>query len=393
MLARRQVWRQASVPRESRRIGPTARAAGQPFSCPYNSTTMNRHTKAPTAIAAGAALSVLLAGCGLFSNPPSPAPSAANHATGSTPISTESATPSPVQLVTAVTLVAQIGTPRDWTAAGLTWKGIQAAATAAGAKSVLVQPVSNVELAKDIDKAAMDGSIVVTLGPAADPAMQAAATAHPETEFIEIGVAVPAAAPANLHGLIFDEAEAAYLGGYVAASMTTSAKIGFVADTKTDSRSINYAAGFKAGASQANPAVAAALAYVGTPDSPDKGRTAAAGLVKAGDTVIVAGPSLSGIGAEREACARHAQLVGLDTDLWQSVPDIRSCVVATVLNRYDVAVTDAIVTLASGGTLPTITTSNVASGGIALSDFHVALPAGFQDKLDAVVGALRNGAR
>ena len=353
------------------------------------------HSKTPNfALAsAGAALTVLLAGCGLFSNQPSPTSSPTGNSTGGTTISTETATPTPSpRLVKSVTLVAQIGEPKDWTPAGLAWKGVQAAATQVGATSALVEPASNAELSADIDKAAgAEGTVVVTLGPEANTAVQAAAKAHPATQFLEMDIVVPQTSPANVHGLVFDEAQAGYLGGYVAAALATSGKVGMVGDTKTDARSANYGAGFKAGASQANAGVAVAFAYAGTPDSPDKGRTAAAGLVKAGDTVVMATPSLSGIGALREACSRKAQLVAVDTDAWQTVPDIRSCLIVSVMKRYDVAISAAIVTISSGNALPQVAVNGVAGGGIALSDFHVVLPAAFQDRLNAVVGALANG--
>jgi basic membrane protein A len=232
---------------------------------------------------------------------------------------------------------------------------------------------------------------VVTVGPDADAAVRAAAKAHPATQFLELGVVVPDTSPSNVHGLVFDQAEAGYLAGYIAAALTTSGKVGMVGDTKTDVRSTNFAAGFKAGAAQANAGVAVAFAYAGTPDSPDKGRTAGAALVKAGNTVLTAAPSLSGIGALREACGRKAQLVAVDTDAWQTVSDIRPCLVVSVMNRYDAAAAEAIATLAAGAALSRVSVSDVAGGAIGLSDFHADLPVGFQDKLDAVVGALTNG--
>ncbi len=145
-----------------------------------------------------------------------------------------------------------------------------------------MQPVSNADLSNDLDGAAgSEGAVVVTFGADADAAVQAAAAAHPTTQFLEIDVVVPDGSPANVHGLAFDEAESGYLGGYVAAEFAGSGTVGMVGDTQTDTRSANYAAGFRSGAAQADPAVAV-VAYAGSPDLPDKGRAAAAGLVKAG---------------------------------------------------------------------------------------------------------------
>jgi basic membrane lipoprotein Med (substrate-binding protein (PBP1-ABC) superfamily) len=59
------------------------------------------------------------------------------------------------------------------------------------------------------------------------------------------------------------------------------------------------------------------------------------------------------------------------------------------MKRYDVAVTAAIVAISSGKKLTRTTMNGVANGGIALSDFHVNLPAGFRDELDALLATLR----
>jgi hypothetical protein len=72
------------------------------------------------------------------------------------------------------------------------------------------------------------------------------------------------------------------------------------------------------------------------------------------------------------------------------VPDVQSCLIASVLNRYDTAISDAVATLAAGKSIPRQTVADVASGGLSISDFHVDLPDGFQAKLDAVMGALSN---
>jgi basic membrane protein A len=308
-----------------------------------------------------------------------------------TSISTETASPTP-RFVRSIILVASIGEPKGSTPAGLTWTGIQAAAAHIGATTSNVVPASNAELAGDLDQAAMaQSAVVVTVGSTADAAVQAAAAAHPTTQFLEMDVVVPDTSPPNVHGLAFDEAEAGYLAGYVAAAFSGSGKVGMVGDAQTDVHSTNYGAGFRNGAAEAVPAIAVALAYAGTPDSPDRGRTAAAGLVKGGNDVILAMPSLSGIGAMRETCARKARLVAVDADAWQVVPDVDSCLIVSVMKRYDAAVTAAIGTASKGTALPRVTVNDVANGGIALSAFHADLPEGFQARLDAVVSTLRSG--
>ena len=339
---------------------------------------------------------VLVAGCGIFSGPtptPTPAPTVAVTASPTVPVTTPTPTPSPTpKIVMSIALVASIGEPKDWTPAGLAWKGVQEVAASIGATPSLLEPVSNAELKTDLEQVAgADGAVVVTLGAAANKAVLDAATAHPATHFLELDVAVPDGSPTNVHGLVFDEAEAGYLGGYIAAAFTTSGKVGIVGDSKADTRSGNYAAGFKNGAAQASSSVAVTIAYAGSANQPDLGRTAAAGLIKAGNGAILAMPSLAGIGALRQACAGLVPVVAVDTDAWQTLPDIHPCLIVSVMKRYDVAVSKAILTIAGGGTADRLTVYDVANGGIALSDFHAGLPAGFQGGLDAVMATLRSG--
>jgi len=267
---------------------------------------------------AAAVAAAIFAGCGLFSSTPVPTAAPNGSSTATTTISEETATPAPTsQIVRSVLLVAQVGEPQDWTPAGLAWHGIKTAATKIGATTTLIEPASNTDFAADLDRAAgPSAAVVVTLGPDAAAAVLVAAKAHPATQFLELDVAVPDTAPANVHGLNFDEAEAGYLAGYVAASIATAGQIGMVGDTAADVASANYAAGLKAGAAQAGSSAEVTIAYAGTADSPAKGRTAAGVLAKAGDRVVAAVPSLSGIGALRQACGAGLQLVGLDIDVW-----------------------------------------------------------------------------
>jgi basic membrane protein A len=293
--------------------------------------------------------------------------------------------------VKTITLVAPVIEPKDATPSGLTWKGVEDAGTKIGASTSLIQPASNAELASAVTEAAAgDLAVVVTIGPQADAVVQAAAAANPAAQFFEVDVTVPATSPANVHGIVFDEAQAGYLAGFVAGSFSGGGTIGFVGDLAADLRSANYVSGFKSGASQAGTAIGVKVAYVGTSDSPDRGRTTAAGLITSGVKVVSAMSDLSGIGALREACTSKARLVALDTDAWQVVPDVRPCLIASVLKHYDVAVGNAILHMAAGQTASAVILEDVSTGGIALSDFHADRPAGFDSQLSGVLVALKD---
>ena len=368
---------------------------------------MSRMFRSPSFVAASLGLiatAALVAGCGLFSNPPAPtaSPSTASPGTArsggpTASVANPAASPGPTitplpNAVGAIVLVAAIGETGPATPSGLAWQGVQGAAHRLGAESSLVAPKSMAELTAAVAKAADGGAtIVVTVGPEAAQAVLAATTGHPSTQFFELDQTIPDGAPTNVRGLVFDEAEAGYLAGVVAASLTTNDSVGMVGNTKTDVRTANYAAGLRSGAAYQNPAVAVTVAYAGRTDDPQKGRAASAGLIKSRVDVVVAMPDLAGIGAMREACARKAQVIALDTDASLIVPDVRPCLVVSALKRYDVAIRDAIERYASGEAAPRMTMNDVASGGIALSEFDALVPSGLADQLATVVAVMRSG--
>ena len=288
--------------------------------------------------------------------------------------------------------MASLGEPKDATPAGLTWAGIQATSDRIGATATLVKPATRATMAAEIEAAAReDRAVVVTVGPDAAEAVLAAAASHPTSQFLEVGIDAPEGAPSNVHGLVFDEAVAGYLAGYIAAAFSGTSKVGFVGDALADASTANYAVGFRAGATQARPGTAVSVGYAGSADAPEKGRTAAATLIKGGNDAIAAMPSLSGIGAMRETCNRTTRLVTVGTDAWQVVPDVRPCLIASVLNRYDKAVGTALLALAAGTAMPQEVMNDVSNDGIAIGELHADAPAGFQAALAGVMATLKKG--
>jgi basic membrane protein A and related proteins len=319
-------------------------------------------------------------------------PSPSGPATPTPLVTPFNPTPSPTpQLVKTVTLVTAVVEPSSASLSGLAWQGVQAVATKAGAKATLVQPASSAELGAAVDTAAAgDRAVIVTIGPHAAAVVATAAVAHPEAQFIELDVDPGSAAPPNVHGLVFDGAEAGYLAGFVAASFSASGKVGFAGTTADDAASANYSAGFAAGAAVARADATATTVLAGTDASPDHGRAAAATLVKGGADVASSATVVVGIAALREACGRGARVVAIETDAWQTVPDVRSCLIGSVLLRYDVAIAGAISTLVAGSLLDAVTVESVATATISVSDLHADAPPGFAAKLAGVLVALSN---
>ena len=358
---------------------------------------MSRIPRSPSTVAAlvGLAAAALVSSCSFFSNPPAPTPTGPfiTPTVGSSASPTAvRPTPAPTNAVASIVMISAVGESSDGTPSKLAWQGVQDAAGQLGVTPTLVTPASMADLTAAVKKAADEGTtVVVTVGPQAAPAVLDAAAGHAATQFFELDQTIAVSAPSNVHGLIFDEAEAGYLAGFVAGSVTATGTIGMVGFTKTDARTANYADGYRNGAAEANPAVVVTVAYANRTNDTATGRAVAGGLVKAKADVVLAMPDLTGTGAMREACARNASVVALDTDAGLTLPDVKPCLVVSVLKRYDVAAREAILRYAARDTLPATIMFDVAAGGITLSDFGKPVPAGFDDRLAGVLAALRNG--
>jgi basic membrane protein A len=363
---------------------------------------LSRNSRLPWFVAACGlvAAAAIVAGCGIFSNPPAPTttgpsgtgPATPNLSPGASTQTTNAPTAAPTNPVKSIVLISAIGESGDGTPSELAWRGVQDAASLLGVRPERVIPVSMAGVTAAVNQAADNGStIVMTVGPDAVQAVLDNADNHPATQFFELDQTIADGAPANVHGLVFDETEAGYLAGFVAASVTASDRIGMVGFTKTDVRTANYANGFRSGAMDANPKVKVTVAYATRTDNPQKGRAATDGLVKAKADVILAMSDLTGAGVMREACARNASVVALDTDASLVLPDVDPCLVVSVLERYDVATHDAILAYAAKEPISAVTVFDVANGGIGLSDFHEAVTPDLQDRLAGVVAAMRSG--
>lgn len=357
---------------------------------------MSRRTRHRPAVGLVAlCLAASVSGCGLFSSEPvaSPGPSSRAPSSSDHAGSQQARTPGPTSRpVGSIALVADVGESEAGTASAVAWLGVQQAAANLDAARSMAIPTSVAELFTDIQAAATSGAnVVVTVGGPAAAATRTAAAAHPSVQFFTLDQAAAEGAPANLHAIAFDESEMGYLAGVTAASLSKTGNVGIVGDDDSSAATANYAAGFRNGALFANRAVIVSFANAGTPTDPAKGRAAAAGLVAGGADVIAARSDLSGIGAMRGACARNALVVALDSDAWLLVPDVQSCLVTSVRKLYDVAIVAAILRYSEGKDVPGLVLSDVAGGGIGLTDFHVTKSAALADRLDRVLADMQLG--
>jgi basic membrane protein A and related proteins len=237
--------------------------------------------------------------------------------------------------------------------------------------------------------------LVIGMGIPGDAAaaIDRVAIAFPETRFAMIDFAhddLPHR-PKNALGLVFQEDQAGYLAGHLAALVLTLSP-GEEVISSVGGQPVpaveKYIAGFQAGARSANPRVTTLNAYTDDFVDPVKGRSVALSQIAKGSRVVFQVASACGLGALEAARERGIWGIGVDVD--QS--DLGRHILTSAVKRLDVAVFDTIEELARG-TLETGRTSrfSLPNGGVGLGTISAAVPRSLKAEIEDVRAAILAG--
>src|SRR5256886_11911550 len=124
-------------------------------------------------------------------------------------------------------MVAGSGQLEDKSFNEFSWKGVQDGASGVGrtGKNIVTKDIADYKqnIQSFVDQ---KYDVIVTVGFLIGTDTLAAAKANPNIQFFGVDQFVADPAPANYQGLIFNEAQAGYLAGIVAATITKSNKVG-----------------------------------------------------------------------------------------------------------------------------------------------------------------------
>ncbi len=346
-------------------------------------------------------------------------PSASTGATTSgAPSTSESAS---VTSDLKIGLVTDVGTLDDKNFNQFSWEGAKAGAAAIGAPAPQsVVTTASADYGKNIQSFVdQNYDIIISVGFALGNDTTIAAKANPDISFIGVdqGVCIDeTGAPdpnfgckgdaatllPNYQGLVFKEAQAGYLAGIVAASISKTGHIAAIGGTKVVPAVANYIAGYANGAASTNPAIKVEQQYVSeAPDAaafndPPGGKAFAEHLLNSDPDIDVmfqvAGKT--GNGVLQAACDAKIWAIGVDVDQHLSTPESDACIVTSAEKKLTKAVSDAIQRVADGsakgGTVPLdITTDSI--GLSPFYDFASLITPDIQAKIDAAIAGLKDG--
>lgn len=221
----------------------------------------------------------------------------------------------------------------------------------------------------------------------------AAAKKNPNTKYAIIDNSYGHAIPANLKELTFATDQAAFLGGYLAAGTTHSGTIGTMGGVEIPSVTI-YMDGFLKGIQQYNKDNGKNVKLLGwdgkkgafSNDFGDVSKCKSIAQTQIQQGADIEFPVAGGCGEGALQAAKAAGDLGIwvDTDGYESEPDYKSILLASVMKRVDSATIAAIVDAASGKWSNKPYVGTLANQGVALSpyhDFDSQIPQDLKDKI------------
>jgi basic membrane protein A len=217
--------------------------------------------------------------------------------------------------------------------------------------------------------------VVIGVGFLLGDALGDAAKENPDIKFISVdGVPNPGHDESwmtNGESLFFAEDEAGYLAGVLAASKSTSGHIGVVGGLVVVPPVERFVEGYINGAKSVNPDIQVDFVYTTSFVDPPQGSNAAQQMIDNGADVIFGAGGLTGNGALEAACQADGVLaIGVDTDQYETLPSVQSCILSSATKNIVEAVKNSLLRIAQGEFTPGFHTDNAATNGIGLAPFH-----------------------
>ena len=276
------------------------------------------------------------------------------------------------------------------------WNGLRAAEFC-GAQIDFVETSDTLDYSTNITEFADDEyNIIVTVGFALAEATNAAAEAYPDIRFVGVDQ-FQEEVTTGVTGMIFQEANAGFLAGVLAANLTESSVVAGVYGTDIIPPVVAFKDGFEAGVRYVDEDINVISTFhpggVDTAFSdPQWGATTARQALDQGADVVFAAGGLTGNGSLIEVASigtNPPYCIGVDTDQWLTLPEAHPCLVSSAMKLLDAAMADMVLQHLNG----TLQDGNyVGLVGLApFHDFETVIPEDLQAELAAIAEQLSSG--
>ncbi len=284
------------------------------------------------------------------------------------------------------------------------WEGAESAAAKHGWEATFIESQQQTDYEKNINEYAQSGcELIVTAGFLLGDATLAAALANTEQKFQILDFAYEQELP-NVWQQVYATDQAAFLAGYVAASVSQTGKVGTFGGINIPPV-VDFMDGFAYGVAYYNeqkgtavevlgwdPADREGGLFTGNFDSTDDGRRLAETLMDEGADIImpVAGPV--GLGSAAAIQERgNAWLIGVDNDWRQTAPEFADIVLTNVLKKLDVTVEQAVDAIVDGSFTGGVHVASLENNGVDINTDHELITAETIAELDAIRAGIIDG--
>ena len=211
----------------------------------------------------------------------------------------------------------------------------------------------------------------------------------------------------NIKPLVFDTAQAAFLGGYASAAYSETGKVGTFGGGKIPPVTI-FMDGFAEGVAYFNEENGADVQvlgwdvesqdgqFTGEFAANDAAKQVAQGLLDQDVDVLlpVGGPIYQSAAQAIRDSGGTAALLGVDADVYNTDESVKDLLLLSILKSMDVAVYDAVMEAGQGDYSTDPFVGVLDNDGVGVSEFHDfadKVPADLQSKLDELKDAIVSG--
>jgi basic membrane protein A len=295
-------------------------------------------------------------------------------------------------------------------------EGMDRAADELGLEPLELESTSENDYAPNMETAVAEGcSLIVAVGFNLAAATVESAQANPDVDYAIIDDFADTDFDGttdadNIKPLVFNTAEAAYLGGYAAAAWSAQNgvnKVGTFGGMQIPSVAV-FMDGYQLGVEKYNEDKGADVqvfgwdteaqtgSFTGGFDANDTAKQTAQGVLDQGvDVILPVGGPIYQSAAEAIADSNSGVvMIGVDSDLAVADPDVADIVLFSIMKRIDVAVYEATMQAAADEFDATPYVGTLENEGVGLSGFGVfesQLPEGLTDELDALQEQIISG--
>ena len=238
-----------------------------------------------------------------------------------------------------------------------------------------IETVNQSDYQRNIAEFTGDGyDVVIGVGFLLGDALGDAAKEYPDIKFISIDGAPTAGHDeswtTNGESLFYAEDQSGYMAGVLAASITESNHIGVVGGLVVVPPVERFVEGYIDGAESVDDSIEVDFVYTTSFVDPPQGNNAATQMINNGADVIFGAGGLTGNGALTAACTADVYAIGVDTDQFETLPEVQDCIVSSATKNIVDTLKASLLRIAADEFTPGFTTNDASTNGIALAPFH-----------------------